>query len=131
MTQKKEFRTQLNDEEWNLINKIRENNPAIKTAHDVLVLFIHDHIACQKSQDELQNLKNDLKNINFNSQILIEVMGELMVKGRGFQDNKGLPITDVQVGSQYLSIESARKKVKKEIATGQIKKYWNKAVSHE
>lgn len=39
MTRKKEFRTQLSDEEWDLINEIREKNPAIKTAHDVLDLY--------------------------------------------------------------------------------------------
>ena len=39
MTRKKEFRTQLSDEEWDLINEIREKNPAIKTAHDVLCLL--------------------------------------------------------------------------------------------
>ena len=47
MTRKKEFRTQLSDEEWKLINEIREKNPAIKTAHDVLVLFVKDNLACK------------------------------------------------------------------------------------
>ena len=113
MTRKKEFRTQLSDEEWKLINEIREKNPAIKTAHDVLVLFVHDHLACK------------------NLQTLMEVTGELMVKGRGFQDDNGLPITNVQVGSQYISIKSAKQKVKKEIAAGQINKHWHKAVVNE
>ncbi|EEQ67926.1 hypothetical protein LBJG_00354 [Lactobacillus jensenii 1153] len=127
MTRKKEFRTQLSDEEWKLINEIREKNPAIKTAHDVLVLFVHDHLACKNLQTELK----DLKNINFNLQTLMEVTGELMVKGRGFQDDNGLPITNVQVGSQYISIKSAKQKVKKEIAAGQINKHWHKAVVNE
>ena len=54
-----------------------------------------------------------------------------MVKGRGFQDDNGLPITNVQVGSQYISIKSAKQKVKKEIAAGQINKHWHKAEVNE
>lgn len=30
MTRKKEFRTQLSDEEWDLINEIREKIPQLK-----------------------------------------------------------------------------------------------------
>lgn len=44
MVRQKEFRAQLNDEEWEFLNKIREQNPAIKTAHDIFVLLLTNTI---------------------------------------------------------------------------------------
>lgn len=127
MVRQKEFRAQLNDEEWEFLNTIREQNPAIKTAHDIFVLFVNEHNTCHQLKNELQTLRN----INLNTQATNEILGELMLKGVGFRDANNLPVTEVKIGSQYLGIKSAKKKIKEEIESRQINKYWHKESVHE
>ena len=105
----KEFRVRLSDEEFEFLNQIKENDPKVKNNHDLFALLMLDHL----NLDSIRARR--LRNIDLNVQTLVELTGELAFKGRGFQDDNGLPITNVQVGSEFLSIKSAREKAKKRL----------------
>lgn len=105
----KEFRVRLSDGEFEFLNQIKENDPKIKNNHDLFALLMLDHLNLESFR------ASRLKNIDLNVQTFVELTGELAFKGRGFQDDNGLPITNVQVGSEFLSIKSAREKAKKRL----------------
>src|SRR5699024_9700994 len=94
---------------------------------DVCSSDLNEHNTCHQLKNELQTLRN----INLNTQATNEILGELMLKGVGFRDANNLPVTEVKIGSQYLGIKSAKNKIKEEIESRQINKYWHKERVHE
>lgn len=105
----KEFRVRLSDKEFEFLKQIKENDPKVKNNHDLFALLMLDHL-------NLKSLRaSKLQNIDLNVQTLVELTGELAFKGRGFQDDNGLPVTNVQVGSEFISIKSAREKAMKRL----------------
>lgn len=113
---KNEFRIFLNQKEAEELEKIRNENPGLQTNHDIYKTLVNSYLTKNDKQlHELRQLKLDVNT-------LLEILGQLMLEGVGFKNKQGTSIFEVNMGSKFVGVLSARKKVLNRIQEAQQKR---------
>lgn len=124
------FRSALTEEDIEKLNEIKKENPNFSNNHELFKFLLNLY-----GKDERESLKelrefekdylHELRELKLNQNTLLEVIGELMVNATGFRNSKGIPISDIDMGTDFIGIMQARKKAK-----GRIEAQQQKNASH-
>ncbi|WP_310652529.1 hypothetical protein, partial [Lactobacillus jensenii] len=92
------------------------------TAQKVISYLLNNHFNNQAPINELKKAINQLK---FTEEVNLELLGEMYA--RSIRDVNKEPILSLKLGSDYLLVDEAKKKVKERVANGRQNKFSHKS----
>ncbi|ERJ43266.1 hypothetical protein FOF72_06520 [Lactobacillus jensenii] len=109
---------------WKKVEEQLKNNFPDRsiTAQKVISYLLNNHFNNQAPINELKKAINQLK---FTEEVNLELLGEMYA--RSIRDVNKEPILSLKLGSDYLLVDEAKKKVKERVANGRQNKFSHKS----
>ncbi|KAA9235574.1 MULTISPECIES: hypothetical protein [Lactobacillus] len=109
---------------WNQVeSELKKKYPNKKfTPQKIISFLLNEHFDKAKSQNKIISAINQLK---FTEEVNLELLGEMYA--RSIRDVNKEPILSLKLGSDYLLVDEAKKKVKERVANGRQNKFSHKS----